>query len=177
MPATTGQRVRAALAATRGEGVCMLLVRWIGLRHKNKNIVTNDLISDILTCLARVKGDWEPSQTSSQGGSPGKENEPQTKNIHFMQTNAKWLSTEQDWVNINWDTVSAGKQAQSEFCWIVLPAQKRRYSRGGPQSGDWQEPQVTDLNEQHRRKCFFKGGWDPMYSLSIGSNYLYYAIS
>lgn len=32
----------------------MLLVRWIGLRHKNKNIVTNDLISDILTCLARV---------------------------------------------------------------------------------------------------------------------------
>lgn len=32
----------------------MLLVQWIGLRHKNKNIVTNDLISDILTCLARV---------------------------------------------------------------------------------------------------------------------------
>lgn len=37
---------------------------------------------------------------SSQGGrtfrqTPGKENEPQTKNIHFMQTNAKWLSTEQ----------------------------------------------------------------------------------
>lgn len=164
MPATTGQRVRAALAATRGEGVCMLLVRWIGLRHKNKNIVTNDLISDILTCLARVVVQ-------------GRKMSLKQKNIHFMQTNAKWLSTEQDWVNINWDTVSAGKQAQSEFCWIVLPAQKRRYSRGGPQSGDWQEPQVTDLNEQHRRKCFFKGGWDPMYSLSIGSNYLYYAIS
>lgn len=32
----------------------MLLVQWIGLRHKN--IVTNDLISDILTCLARVVG-------------------------------------------------------------------------------------------------------------------------